>query len=110
MKQSEIWYADLNPVKGSEQQGFRPVVIISGNVLNTYLPVVIACPLSTKIKNYKGNIILKPDKENGLEYISEVMVFHIRSISKDRLVRKTGSVSTRQLDLIKQGLEEMLMY
>jgi mRNA interferase MazF len=110
MKQSEIWYADLNPVKGSEQQGFRPVVIISGNVLNTYLPVVIACPLSTKIKNYKGNIILKPDKENGLEYISEVMVFHIRSISKDRLVKKTGSITVRQLGLIKHGLEEILTY
>ena len=47
MKQCEIWYADLNPVRGSEQQGFRPVVIISGNMLNQYLTTVIACALST---------------------------------------------------------------
>ncbi len=66
MKQGEIWYADLNPTKGSEQQGARPVVVISGDVLNTHLPIVIVCPLTTKIKNYKGNIILDPDQNTGL--------------------------------------------
>jgi mRNA interferase MazF len=54
MKQCELWYADLNPVKGSEQAGMRPVVIVSGNLMNTYLNVVICCPLTSKIKNYKG--------------------------------------------------------
>jgi mRNA interferase MazF len=53
MKQGELWYADLNPVVGSEQSGFRPMLVISGNLLNTYLNVVIYCPLTTKIKNYK---------------------------------------------------------
>lgn len=110
MKQGEIWYADLNPVKGSEQQGARPVVIISGNLLNTHLPIVIACPLTTKIKDYKGNIILKPDKNNGLSKKSEVMIFHIRSISKTRLFKKTGSISSRQLKHLKQGLDDILRY
>ena len=36
MKQAEIWYADLNPIKDNEQAGYRPVVIISGNLLNKY--------------------------------------------------------------------------
>jgi len=58
MKQREIWYADLNPVKGSEQQEIRSVVIISGDLMNTYLPLVIACPLTLKIKNYKRGIVL----------------------------------------------------
>jgi mRNA interferase MazF len=49
MKQCEIWLADLNPVRGSEQEGFSPVVIISGNMLNQYLPVVIICPLTSKV-------------------------------------------------------------
>jgi mRNA interferase MazF len=66
MKQGEIWFADLNPVEGSEQAGFRPVLVISGNLLNTYAPVLICCPLTTKIKNYKGNVVLTPSKENGL--------------------------------------------
>lgn len=110
MKQGEIWYADLNPVKGSEQQGFRPVTIISGNLLNTYLPIVIACPLSTIIKNYKGNIILEPSKKNGLKTSSEVMVFHIRSISKERLIKKIGTLSPDQVSEIKDGLDDILRY
>ena len=110
MKQCEIWYADLNPVKGSEQKGFRPVVIISGNLLNKYLQIVIACPLTTKIKGYKGNIILEPNNQNGLLKKSEVMVFHIRSISKERLVKKTGSITSKQLSEIKQGLRDVLRY
>ena len=60
MKQAEIWRAYLNPSVGSEQSGLRPVVIISGNALNNNLNVVIACLLTSRIKNYKGNVILEP--------------------------------------------------
>ena len=70
--------------------GLRPVFIISGNLLNTYLPIVICCPLTTQIKNYKGNVILQPNAQNGLSKISEALTFHIRSISKERLTKKIG--------------------
>lgn len=110
MKQCEIWYADLNPVKGSEQKGFRPIVIVSGNVLNKYLNIIIACPLTTKIKEYKGNLILEPDEQNGLKEKSEVMIFQIRSISKERLVKKIGQITNEQLQKIKSGLNEILRY
>lgn len=110
MKQCEIWYANLNPVKGSEQLGFRPVVIISGNAMNQYLNVVITCPLTTKIKNYKGNIILEPDETNGLSEKSEIMIFHIRSISKDRLTKKIGNITMKQLNELKSGLNDILRY
>ncbi len=66
MKQGEIWYADLNPTKGSEQSGFRPLVILSGDLLNVFMNVVITCPLTTKVKNYKGNVVLLPDDKNEL--------------------------------------------
>lgn len=110
MRQREIWYADLNPVRGSEQQGFGPVVIISGDLLNANLQIVIACPLTSKIKNYKGNVILDPTETNGLEKQSEIMILHIRSISKSRLVKKIGSISNQQLVALKQGLEDILRY
>ena len=110
MKQREIWYANLNPGKGSEQLGFRPVVIISGDILNQYLKVVIICPLTTKIKNYKGNVVLEADELNGLSEKSEIMVFHIRSISKDRLVKKIGSIAEDQLKELKSGLDDILNY
>ena len=110
MKQCEIWYADLNPVRGSEQQGFRPVVIVSGDLLNTNLQIVIACPLTSKIKNYKGNVVLEPTETNGLEKQSEIMIIHVRSISKSRLVKKIGNISNQQLATLKQGLDDILRY
>jgi len=110
MNQREIWYADLDPVKGSEQKGYRPVVIISGDMLNIYLPIVIACPLTTKVKGYKGNVILNPDDKNGLTNTSEIITFHIRSISKERLVRKVGNITNEQLVEIKQTLNDILRY
>lgn len=110
MKQCEIWYADLNPVIGSEQSGHRPIVIVSGNMLNQNLPIVITCPLTTKIKNYKGNIVLNPDKHNGLLQRSEIMIFHVRSISKERLVKKIGYITDHELAHLKQGLDDILRY
>lgn len=97
MRQGEIWMSDLNPVIGSEQAGRRPVVILSGNLMNKFLQVVITAPLTSKIKNYQGNPILKPSSLNGLKLESELMVFHIRSISKDRLIEKIGEITKEEL-------------
>ncbi|MCF6359624.1 MAG: type II toxin-antitoxin system PemK/MazF family toxin [Cyclobacteriaceae bacterium] len=110
MRQGEIWFANLNPTKGSEQSGFRPLVIISGNMLNEHLKVVITCPLTTKIKNYKGNVVLQPGEINKLTQSSEILTFHIRSVSKERLVRKIGNISDDELAIIKQGLDDILRY
>jgi mRNA interferase MazF len=110
MKQGEIWYAHLDPVKGSEQSGYRPIVIISGNLLNQYLPVVICFPLTTKIKNYKGNLVLEPDAMNNITQRSEVLTFHIRSVAKERLQKKIGILTEPQIRMLKQYLNEILTY
>ena len=108
MKQGEIWYADLSPVKGSEQQGYRPVAIISGNLLNTYLPIVIACPLTTQIKNYKGNLIMDPTKENGLKKKSAVDCFQIRAISHRRFSEQIGRITKYELNSIRKSISLIL--
>lgn len=110
MKQGEIWNLYLDPVAGREQGGRRPAVIISGNLLNTYLEVVIVCPLTTSIKNYKGNLILEPNKMNGLKQKSEVLTFHIRSVSKNRLDRKIGEIPSENVKFIKETLDDILRY
>jgi mRNA interferase MazF len=110
MKQGELWYANLSQVVGSEQAGMRPLLIISGNLLNTYLNVLICCPLTTKIKNYKGNLVLNPDNVNNLSETSEVLTFHVRSVSKSRLIKKIGNVSKEELRLVKKCLDEILTY
>jgi mRNA interferase MazF len=110
MKQAEIWLANLSPVVGSEQAGNRPVVIVSGNLANEYLKTVICCPLTTKVKHYKGNVVLQPNSTNNLDKASEILTFHIRSISKERLVKKVGSISKEELNKIKIGFDDLWKY
>lgn len=107
MRQGEIWMSDLNPVIGSEQAGRRPVVILSGNLMNKFLQVVITAPLISKIKNYQGNPILEPSPMNGLKVESELIVFHIRSISKDRLIEKIGEISREELRMALATLNDI---
>lgn len=110
MKKGEIWRATLNPVTGREQAGFRPVLIISGNLLNTHTDIVIACPLTTKIKNYHGNLILEPDFNNGLTEISEVLTWQIRSISKKRLRERIGSIPQSEVAKVHQTFNDIMRY
>jgi mRNA interferase MazF len=108
MKQGEIWYANLNPTEGSEQAGFRPVLIVSGNLVNEYAPLVVCCPITTKLKHYKGNLILLPDAHNGLKQQSEVMAIHIRSLSKSRLKQRIGYVSMAEVNMLKATINDLL--
>jgi mRNA interferase MazF len=110
MKQTEIWEMYFNPVKGSEQAGRRPAVIISGDALNDNLNVLIVCPLTTKIKGFKGNVILKPDTFNNLKKESEILTFHIRSVSKERLKNKIGHISKEELQQVKKTINDLLKY
>ncbi|HNS18759.1 MAG TPA: type II toxin-antitoxin system PemK/MazF family toxin [Bacteroidales bacterium] len=110
MKQREIWISDLNPVKGSEQKGTRPVVIISGNAMNDHLGICIACPLSSVIKNYAGCLVLTRDEINGLQQDSEIITFQVMTITWERLMRKMGVITVEQLDIVIKGLNEILKY
>ncbi|MBP7184699.1 MAG: type II toxin-antitoxin system PemK/MazF family toxin [Saprospiraceae bacterium] len=102
--------ADLTPKLGKEQSGLRPIVIISGNAMNTHFDLVITCPLSSKIKNFIGNVILFPSKENGLKQKSEILVFQVRSISKVRLAKYIGHISTSEMKEIEVNLDKILKY
>jgi len=86
------------------------VVIISGNLLNANLPIVIVMPLTSKVKSYKGNPVLMPSKTNGLKAASEMVVFHVRSVSKDRLIEKLGVIQAGELSLAIKTLNDILRY
>jgi len=95
-------------LRSGKQAGRRPALIISGDLMNQYLNVIIVCPLTTKIQNYKGNVVLEPDDKNNLSQPSEVLLFHIRSVSKDRLKRKIGVAKTNMVNELKVGLNDLL--
>ncbi len=110
MKKGEIYQIFLDPVLGSEQAGRRPAVIISGNLANQHLNTVIVCPITSKLKNYRGNLILEPTEKNGLSKKSEVMPIQIRSVSKERLKSKLGSLTDAEMGLIEESLQKIIKY
>lgn len=102
IKQKNIVLIDLNPTRGSEQKGTRPAVVISGNAFHVS-GLAIVCPLTSKIKNYEGNVVLRPNKKNGLSELSEILVNQIRTISQDRISKVLGEVSDEEAEKIFEG-------
>jgi len=110
VRQGELWWAELNPVDGLEQAGRRPVLIISGNLLNENTDIAIICPLTSKLKRYHGNLILEVSDENGLPENSEVLTWQIRTVAKARLKDKIGSISINEVEKVHRTLGDILKY
>ncbi len=104
MRQGEVWFADLEPTKGSEQSGKRPVVIVSGDTLNEALPIVIVVPVTSKIKSYPTCVLLYKSRMNGLKKDGEAIPFQIRTISKKRLGKRIGRITPDELARVIKGL------
>jgi len=104
IKQGSIILADLNPIKGSEQGGYRPVLVMQNNILNKHLSTVVVAPITKNLKA-KGffTTFLIDKKSSGLSFDSLALLFQIRTIDKARLKKPLGTISTGQfLELKKQ--------
>lgn len=89
----ELWFADLESVKGHEQGGQRPVLIFSVDLFNNGpSTLVVVIPLTTKNRNIPFHIEINPP-EGSLDRASCIMCDHIRSISRNRLINRLGKIS-----------------
>jgi mRNA interferase MazF len=105
--QWHIFWADLNPTRGSEQAGRRPVLVISEEAVNQALPVVTILPLTTYKKGrtiYPVEFLLDPVKAH-LPQESIVMAHQIRAMAKTRLGEPCGYVAEESC---RQGIKNML--
>ena len=85
-------FCNLNPAQGSEQQGTRPVLIVSNNAVNHNIPVSTILPLSTIKPNdkiYPTEVVL-PAGTSGLLKDSVAMVQQVRTLAHSRLTNKVG--------------------
>ena len=106
MRRGEVYDAFLDPTIGSEQAGRSPVIIISRDAINDASSVVIAVPcttLQTGRRVYPSQVVL-PAGEGGLTVDSVALCEQVRAISKRRLQRRRGTLSSPALDLIEQAL------
>ncbi len=103
----EIYWADLNPVRGREQAGLRPVLILSQDLFNRKSETVIAMAITSQPQKagFPLTLALPPDM---LPKSSWVKISQIRTISVDRLGRKVAALDTETLDQLIDGLLELI--
>jgi mRNA interferase MazF len=104
----DIWWADLNPVRGREQAGVRPVLIISHDVFNERSGTVIALAITSQPPKAGFPLTLELTSAS-LPKQSWVKISQIRTLSVERLSNRLSSLSPEELDQIVDGLNEIVV-
>lgn len=106
VKRGDIYYAQLNPVVGSEQGGMRPVLIVQNDVGNQYSPTTIVAAITSQISKAKlpTHVEITKDKA-GLEKDSVILLEQIRTIDKSRLTEKVAILDKETIHKVNQALE-----
>ncbi len=103
----EIRWADLNPVRGHEKAGERPVLVLSHNVFNERSGTVIAVALTSQ-EPRAGFPLTTEIRAAGLPKRSWVKIGQIRTLSTERVGRRVAGASDEDLVRIVEGLNEIL--
>lgn len=104
INQYEVYLVDLDPTKGHEIQKIRPCVVISPNEMNHEIGTVIVAPMTTKSHKYPTRVELTFDSKKGW-----IVLDQIRTIDKMRLVKKIGVIEKKEIQKVKQIIQEMLV-
>jgi mRNA interferase MazF len=103
----EIYWADLNPVRGREQAGLRPVLILSNDLFNRRSGTAIAMAITSQPQR-AGFPLTFALSEDKLSKPSWVKISQVRTISVERLGKRMGSLEKEDLDRILDGLVELI--
>ena len=103
----EIYRADLNPVRGREQAGLRPVLVLSHDVFNERSGTVIAMAITSRPQR-AGFPLTFPLPAGNLPRASWVKISQVRTISVERLGRRIGALDAADLDQLVEGLLELI--
>ena len=105
-RRGDVWLANLDPVIGSEQGKTRPVVIIQNDVANEYSPVVIVAAVTTALgpKEYPTEVRVRAP-EGGLKGDSAVLLNQTRTIDKQRMVNRWGTLGPETMKRLNEALK-----
>ncbi len=109
IQRGAIYYARLSPVIGSEQGGFRPVVIVQNDVGNLHSPTVIVAPITAQMQKHRLPTHV-PIKQNvkGIKRDSQILLEQIRTIDKQRLADQIGQLNQATMKAVNQALQVSL--
>ena len=105
IKRGDIYYAELNPVIGSEQGGTRPVLIISNDIGNKHSPTVIVAPITSRVHT-KAKLPTHTSVKDfdGLDKDSIILLEQIRTIDKQRLKQYIGMIPDNVMARVDKAL------
>ena len=104
----DIYLANLNPYKGSEQGGKRPVIILQNDVGNRYSPTVIVTAVTSRFFKKRALPTHVPLDNEEFEKNSLALLEQIRTIDKSRLIRKIGRVPEEKMKEIGAAIHVSL--
>ena len=112
MKQGEIWLIDLDPTVGAEMSKTRPAVIVNDDRLGK-LPLKIIAPVTDWKNHYSiapWMIEISPSNQNGLKKKSSIDCFQVRSVSKDRLIKRIGYIRSSEILQVQEAIIKVIGY
>ncbi|HLV94913.1 MAG TPA: type II toxin-antitoxin system PemK/MazF family toxin [Candidatus Acidoferrales bacterium] len=98
----EIWLVSLDPTQGSEMRKTRPCLVISPDEMNRHLRTVLIAPLTTVERPYPTRISLTFQGKHG-----HVVLDQVRTVDRQRLLRRIGKVSAATAQAVSTVLVEM---
>jgi mRNA interferase MazF len=104
-KRGQVWYADLSPVKGSEQGGHRPVLIVSNDIGNKNAPVVTVAIITSKHTKAKLPTHIWLSTYCGLKVNSMVELEQLRTIDKSRFSQLMGEIQEGEQRLVDEAIK-----
>ena len=109
IKRGDIFLANLEPIKGREQGGIRPVLIIQNDVSNKHSPVTIIAAITSKIfdKEFPTNVFISK-KSSGLDKDSTILLNQIRTIDVSRLIKRIGNLDNFLMNQVDLSLKVSL--
>lgn len=106
VSRGDIFFANLNPVIGSEQGGTRPVLILQNDIGNRFSPTTIVAAITSRIKKAKLPTHVELDASKySLERDSVILLEQIRTIDKRRLKTKVAHLEDEAMSRINEALE-----
>ena len=105
IKRGDIVLVNLDPVIGSEQGNTRPVLILQNDVGNKHSPVTIVASITSKVfeKEYPFNVFVSAS-DSGLDEDSTILLNQIRTIDKQRIIKKIGSIGDEYIKKVDKAI------
>jgi mRNA interferase MazF len=107
-QRGEVWLIDFDPIRGHEQAGRRPALILSVDAFNAGpADLVVTVPITKTLRAIPTHVVIRPP-EGGVRMDSALLCEAVRSVSKERLAVKWGRVSPQTLAEVEDRVRILL--